>query len=276
MPQTESKVHGQVVAGAGATAANQETVIGTITLPANENDWNIYGVWCMNVRATATAGESIGGNFRFNTPLGNVDPQPNPSRLPTAFFGSFLGAVADVSICPLKIWDVNYTAAGRAQIEAIYNEASAVTVASQVVIGILYGDKKPDMPAITAMDRIRAAINSVNETQVGTFTLPQKATRIIGAMCVVVQDGVLTAGEELIGFFRLDSNDAALQPMQLPFAASFGAGLGATINNMTPPQPFWIPLDIPVKGGTNVDAFVKLNTALTNAAEFDIFIAYEL
>jgi hypothetical protein len=276
MPELISNTYGMIVTGAGATAANAETVIGTIELPASDGDWTIWGVYCQNVPATLTAAEAAGGNFRFNTPQGNLDPQPNPSRFPTSYHGSFLGAVADVVLAPLKIYRTNYKGAGKANIQAIFNEDSAVTVAEQVVMGILFGKTAPVMPDIMFTDFITTTITGSAAAQIGTFNLPQKAKRIVGLACIIVQDGVLTTAEELIGFWSLESQDIKLDPLQLPVNCCFSAGLGATIANPSQPRVEYIPVDIPADGGIDIDAFIDLNTAVTNAARVIAFIAYEL
>jgi len=85
----------------------------------------------------------------------------------------------------------------------------------------------------------------------------------------------LTTAEELIGFFRLSSDDVNLAPSQWPFGASYGAGVGALIGNDVIAPPSMIPVAIGVPGGARIDTFVDLNTALTNAAEVEIFIGYE-
>jgi hypothetical protein len=79
----------------------------------------------------------------------------------------------------------------------------------------------------------------------------------------------------LIGFFRLASDDVKLPPMQLPFNNVYGAGLGALIQGGNQGRIDYIPVDIPVQGGARINAFVDLNTAVTNAADCEIFIAYE-
>ncbi len=273
MDVLEADTHGMVVSGAGSTGAG-DTTIGSITLPAG-GPWNIFQVWSLIAAPTATAAESYGGHFRLSAASGDVSPNPAPSRFPTGMVGSFLGATADNVVSPLQIYDVDYQAAGKAVIDLIYNEASAVTVATQVCLGIIFGKERPVSKPFKYCDRVRAAITAAADTTIGTLTLPEGASRITGLACIAVQDGVLTTAEELIGFFRLASDDIKLPPAQYPINAAFSAGLGALIM-AAPMQPVnIIPVNIPVPGGARIDAFLDLNTAVTNAAEVELFVTFE-
>lgn len=265
--------HCAIVSGAGSVAAG-DTSLGTITLPAG-GPWVITGVFGMIAAATATPAECFGGHVRLVSLDGDVDPNPAPSRFPTGFGGSFLGATHPVSHNRLQVFDCEYTAPGKARIEIIYNEASAVTVATQVVAGIMFGKMRPEKRPIKFIDRVRAAVTSAADTSVGTITLSEKATKITFVGGVLVQDGVLTTAEELLGFFRLSSDDVNMAPSQWPFQAAYSAGLGALIGNNEVVQPCLIPVSIAVPGGARIDAFVDLNTAVTNAAEVEVFICYE-
>jgi len=124
-------------------------------------------------------------------------------------------------------------------------------------------------------DRVQANVAVAADAAVGVLVLSEKATRITGICGILNQGGVLVAGEELIGFFRLTSDDVTLPPMQLPFNCVYGAGLGALITGASEPPIKFIPVDIPVYGGARIAVNVDLNTAVTNAANVDVYIAYE-
>jgi hypothetical protein len=273
MAELVTNTHGQVVSGAGSAAAG-DTTVGTITLPAG-GPWIIHDVWCQVVSATATAAESVGGHFRFDPASGDLTPSPQPSRFPVFESGSSLGATIDRGQCPLNLFRTNWEGAGKAVINCIYNQAIAATVAPQVVMGMIYGKSIPEKRPLVFSDRIRVGQTASADTAVGTITLAEKATRIVGLCGILSQDAVLVAGEELTGFWRLASNDVKLPPMQLPFNNVFGAGLGATIHGGSQGRIDYIPVDIPIEGGSRINGFVDLNTAVTNAADVEIFVAYE-
>jgi len=122
---------------------------------------------------------------------------------------------------------------------------------------------------------VRAQTILAPDTFIGQLVLAEKATRITAIGGILVQDNVITTIEELIGFFRLSSDDVRMPPAQFPFSAVYGGGLGALIEDGVAQTPVMIPVNIPVPGGGRIDCFVDLNTALTNAAEVEIYIAYE-
>lgn len=264
--------HMACVAAAGQTAAGNNTV-GQIVLPAG-GPWIIHHVFGLLARATATAGELNGGAMRLESVSGDVTPQPAPSWFPLNESPSFLGAVADAPCCPLHVYEVDYQAAGKAAINLIYRQETAVTVAPQLVLGIAFGKERPAIVPAVHSDYVRAQVTSAADTAVGTITLAESAKEITGIYAIALQDNVLTAGEELIGIARLASDDIDLTPMQIPLANAFGAGLGATIHPLGPIRTKFLPVSIPVTGGARINAFVDLNTALTNAAEVSIFVQY--
>ncbi len=273
LPDIAADTHGDVVSGVGQAGAGEKT-IGSITLPAG-GPWNIWGLWGYAVAATSTPADSIAGSMRIRASSGDIVPNPAPARFPTPMLGSGLGATHAVSMVPLNIWPVNYQAPGKGIIEMLYTNDIALTVAPQIVLGVLFGKTVPSMRPITFIDRVRAAITAAADTSIGTITLAEKATRVTHVGGIMVQDGVMVAGEELTGFFRLASDDIRMPPMNLPFSAVFGAGLGTVIEQPNAVKPLMLPVEIPTPGGARIDCFVDLNTAVTNAAEVQIFIAYE-
>lgn len=263
-----------IVAGAASIAAG-DTNLGTIELPQRDSgSWLIHKIFCQVVHPTATAAEAVGGDLRLSPAQGEVTPNPAPSRIPVFSAGSSLGATIDVSPCPLQIYDVEYTASGQARIDLIYNNAIAATVAAQVVAGIMFGDERPVATPFNFIDRVRTTVTAAADTAIGTITLSQNATAIVGILGILQQDGVLTTAEELIGFFRMASDDVKLVPAQYPFNTVFSAGLGALIKGGDQGQIHFIPTNIPVPKGARIDCFSDLSTAVTTAADVEIFIAY--
>jgi len=273
MAEVETNTHGSVVAGAGSAAAGP-TTIGQITLPAG-GPWMIFGAWAQVVAATHTPAEAVGGHFRFDPASGDLTPDPSPSRMPTFGDSSGLNTTGGRIQSALNIFPVAWEGAGKAVINCIYEQAITITVAPQVVMGLLYGKTIPERLPAPFYDLARGTITATADTAVGTITLAEKATRITGVCGILQQDGVVVAGEELTGFWRLASDDVQMPPMQLPFNTVFGAGLGATIPGNGQSMINFIPVDIPIIGGSRINSFVDLNTAVTNAADVEIFLAYE-
>lgn len=275
MPELVADTHAMAVAGAASAAAGEAIISGAgIVLPAG-GPYTIFQVWCSHAPATLTPAEQVGDYFRLNAASGDLTPNPQPSRFPTGNMGSYLGATADVGSLPTVIHDVEYEAAGKATLELIYNTPVIRTVAEQVVLGIIFGKTRPVLKPFHFVDRVRALVNAAALTAVGTITISEKATKIVAVCGMLAQDGVLTAAQELLGFFSIASDDVKLPPAQYPFQGAYGAGLGALINNSVGMRPLWIPVEIPITGGARIDCSVDLNTAVTNTAEVQIFIAFE-
>lgn len=275
MPETVADTHAMAVAAAGSAAAGEAILGGVpIVLPAG-GPYTIFQIWGNYVQATAAAAEAYGDYMRIEATLGDLEPNPAPSRFPVGQVGSSLGATIDVAPLPTTIFDVEYAAPGKASINLIMNTATALAVAPQCVMGIIFGKTRPVLKPFKYVDRVRAQVTAAALTAVGTLTISEKATKIVAVAGVIAQDGVLTAGEELLGFFSLASDDVKLPPAQFPFQAAYSAGLGALINNVMKVRPLWIPVEIPLEGGARIDCSVDLNTAVTNAAEVQIFVAYE-
>lgn len=267
--------HGMAVAGAGSAAAGEAVITGAaIVLPAG-GPYTIFKIWGAVVQATVAAAEAYGDYMRIEATVGDLTPNPSPMKLPVGQIGSSLGATIDVGVSPIAMYDVAFDAPGKASINLIMNTATVLAVAPQVVMGIIFGKTRPVAAPFIYTDRVRAQVTAVALTAVGTITLPEKATKIVGVCGVLAQDNVLVAGEELLGYFSLASDDVKLPPAQYPFQAAYSAGLGALINNTNRVLPMWIPVVIPLTGGARVDCSCKLNTAVTNAAEVQIFLAFE-
>lgn len=269
----EGNTHGLLLAGAGATTAT-ETNLGTISLPAG-GPWLIHDVFALVANATATAAELTGGYFRFDAASGDLTPQPAPSRFPVRGATSTLGATIDRSTCKLNLFPVAWEAPGKANIDIIVANNTTNTVAPQWICGLLFGKSRPEKKPIIFCDQVRGTIAAAAAAAVGTITLAEKATRITGICAILNQTGVLVTAEELLGFITLSSDDVVLPPSQYPVNCAYGAGLGALIQGGSDPYINFIPVDIPVEGGARIAANIDLNTAVTNAADIQVFIAYE-
>lgn len=269
----ESDTHAMAAVLAGQTGVGDKT-IGSIVMPAG-GPWKIFGFWGQVVAATATPAESISGYITFKATAGDLDPDPAPTQFPVPALGSFLGASNPVQVCPLNIWPINYSAPGKASIDLIYNQSIALTVAPMVAMGLIFGREIPSARAFRYMAQVRTTVTSAVAGAVGTITLAEKATRITWIGCIAVQSGVMVTAEELIGTFKLDSDDIKMAPAEFPISAAFGAGLGTVIGNQPHIEPVMIPVNIPVKGGARIDATIDLLTAVTNGADVAVLIGYE-
>lgn len=269
----EENTHSMIVTGGGGTAAS-ESSIGSITLPA-DGPWQIHHIFGQIAAATATAAEAIGGYLRLESLAGDLEPNPAPAEFPLYSAGSFLGATADRVSNPLQMYRINFAAPGKSQLQLLYAQDVACTVAPQIVAGIIFGKSVPEMKPLQYVDSVQTTVTAATDTSIGTITLSERAARIVGVCGVLIQDGVLVTAEELVGFWRMASDDVNIIPAQFPFTNAGSAGLGATIGTGGIGMTSFIPVDIPVPAGARINTYVDLNTAVTNGADVRIFIAYE-
>ena len=273
MAADAENTHGMCAGLVGQAAAGEKT-IATLTLPA-DGPWILHHVWAQVVAATQTAAESVGGYVKIESVAGDLEPNPAPAKYPIFAQGSLLGATARQVACPLQMYPIHFDAPGKAQLKLIFGSDLGDTVAPQVVTGIMFGKSVPEEKPLQFCDSVRASITVGTDTTVGTITLSERSTRITSICGILIQNGVITANEELLGFWRMASDDINLIPAQFPFQAAYNGGLGALIGPADIPPFKFIPVDIPVPSGARVNLFCDLNTAVTNAADVHIFLAYE-
>lgn len=266
--------HGNVVQALGATTV-AETLIGLIEIPKRTEDWVLHNVMGQVVQRTADVALCTGGVIRMESPSGDITPDPGPSRWPVYSQGSHLGATVGANSCPLHKYDINLLAAGKANINLNSINAIAQTTAPGWIGGISYGPSIPEIVPARFCDRVRGTPQAAARTAIGTISLSEKATRIVGIFGSLKQTGVLVAGEELAGFFDLSSDDVDLVPSQWMFNEVSGAGLGIVIQGAPAIAPNIHHVNIPVIGGADIDVFVTLLTAVSNVCNADIFILYE-
>ncbi len=270
--RTATNTKAMSVAAAGQTGAGIKN-IGTVTLPAG-GPWNIVYAWALAVHATLTAAEYCGGSAIFTASSGDVTPNMSPCKIPTPLAGSVLNTTASMQFSKLSIMPLNLVASGKAVIVIDYDQFAAITVAPQVVAGLIFGNDviESEMPA--NYDQVDLSVAAFAKTSIGTITIAETANKIVSITAIMANDGVLVTQQELLGFITLESDDVKIVPGQFPISGAYSAGIGATIGNPVAMAPVIIPVDIPVIGGARVDISADLNTALTNGAIINVILGY--
>lgn len=261
--------------GTGGTTAGATTQIGAdITLPAG-GPWIIHHVFGQVARVTTVPNEGTGGALIVNSASGDITPDPAPGTYP--LIGSPIAESANsaISVVPLNLWEVNWTAAGKAVIELSYLNQLAITTASQLAVGILFGTDRPARVPLVFCDGVRTAFASASEQSVGTITLAEKATRIVGILADLGKGDAATAGEEIMATVRLASDDVKMPPFSIPCNRAYNASDGTAAGQASIPQSQFIPVDIPVTGGARIDCFATTTSSVTGNAEVQVYIAYE-
>lgn len=267
--------HGQKTTGAGGTAAGSRVKIGnSLTLPAG-GPWLVHGVWIQAVQDTAVASEAINGNLIVNAKSGDINPDPAPGKYPANGMSSQVSANFGIHATPLNIFDVNWLAAGKAIIDLEYENLSGNASAPLIAAGILYGDAIPEKRPLVFCDSVGATLSTNVETSIGSITLAEKATKIVGIMATAMKDGAVVVDEAMLATIRLDSSDVKFTPGEFPCGQAYNAADGVPAGGTGLSQNQFIPLDIPVIGGSIIQCFGSLVNAVTNGLDISVYIAYE-
>lgn len=267
--------HALAVQGPGGTTALAETQIGAdLTMPAG-GPWIIHSIWAQVVKATTVPNEGAGGTLHVQALSGDLSPDPAPGKYP--LIGPCASESANAAISPvgLNLWPVNWNAAGKAVLSLSYIQQLAITTASEVAAGIIFGDSVPVPVPLTFCDVVRTSWAAATETAVGTVTLAEKATRIVGILADLNKGDAPTAGEEIMATIRLDSADVKLPPAQYPCNRAFNASDGTAVGQAATPLSNFIPVDIPVIGGSRIDIYVTSSISVTGNADVAVYLAYE-
>lgn len=263
------------VTGTGGTAAGAQTQIGSnLTLPAG-GPWTIFGVWGMAAKVTAIPDQGTGGALIVNSVSGDLTPDPAPGTYPLIGTPASASANSALSVVPLNIWPVNWKGAGKAQVSLTYLNQLAITTGSIVSAGILFGTEVPERKPLKFCDGVRASFASATEQSIGTITLAEKATRIVGILADLGKGDAHTAAEAVMATIRLGSSDVQLPPSQYPCNRCYNAGDGTAVGQASIPMSQFIPVDIPVEGGARIDIFATTTVSVTGNADVQVYLAYE-
>lgn len=266
---------GYIRQGPGSTGALDETQIGAdIIMPAG-GPWLIHHVWAQVVKATTIPDQGTGGILHIQALSGDLTPDPAPGKYP--LIGSCVSesANAALSAVGLNLWPVDWQAAGKASLKLSYIQQLAITTASEVACGIIFGDARPEVRPLKFCDVVQTAWASAAETSVGTITLAEKATRIVGILADLNKGEASTTAEEVMATIRLDSADIKLPPAQYPCNRAFNASDGTAVGQSAQPLSNFIPVDIPVVGGARIDVLATSSISVTGNAEISVYLAYE-
>jgi hypothetical protein len=267
--------HAQAQTGTGNTTARAISQIGSdITLPAG-GPWTIFGIWGQVAKITTVPNEGTGGELIFRALSGDLTPDPAPGIYP------MVGTAGSSSVnmynaqFGLNIWPVNWSAAGKSVISLSYRQQLAITSASITAGGILFGDTVPPVRPLKFCDSVQASFASAAEQTIGTITLAEKATRIVGVMADLNKGDATTAAEPMLATVRLASDDVKMPPFVFPCARGFNAADGTAVGGPSSGMQPFIPVDIPVVGGARIDIFATSTQSITGNIDLAVYLAYE-
>lgn len=261
--------------GTGGTAAGTVTQIGdNLTFPAG-GPWLLHTIWGQVAKRTTVPDEGTGGILRINSVSGDLQPDPAPGNYPMIGSPVSDSVNASISAVPLNLMQIETTAAGKALLSISYVNDLAITTASQIATGVIFGDSRPEKRPLMFCDRVQSSFASATEQTLGAITLAEKATRIVGILADLNKGDADTAGEEIMATIRLDSNDNKLAPAQFPCHRAYNASDGTPAGASSVAQAQFIPVDIPVIGGSIIDIFATTTRSVTGNADISVYLAYE-
>jgi len=267
--------YGLITTGTGGTTAASKTIIGSsLTLPAG-GPWIIHNIHGNAVKDTTVNDQGSGGQLILEAASGDITPDPAPGKWPLVGNAVASGANSAIACVQLNMFDIYLEAHGKAVVNMYYVNQLATTTGADLVAGIIFGDTVPEIRRSPFCDGVYSSFASASETSLGTITLAEKATKITGILADLNKGDADTAGEPIIGYVRLASNDVKLNPAQFPCNRGFDAGDGTPAGATSSPAPSFIPLDIDVPGGAIITVYGNTTASVTGNADFNVFIRYE-
>jgi len=261
--------------GTGGTGVLSTTNIGSvITLPAG-GPWIIHSLWGQVARTTTVPNEGAGGVLVINSVSGDITPDPAPGQWPLIGPCVSESANAAIAAVPLNIWETLLEGAGKAQVQLKYINQLAITTGSDVAAGIIFGTEVPAPVRAPFCAYVQDSFASATEQQLGSITLAEKATKIVGILADLNKGDAATAGEGIMATIRLASNDIKLPPSEYPCNRAFNASDGTAVGQSATPRSAFIPVDIPVVGGAIIDVFATTVRSITGNADISVYLAYE-
>lgn len=245
-----------------------------LILPAG-GPWIIFGLWAQAIESVFASGLGFSGYVHFESVSGDIVPDPAPGNYPIFNPGTITTNSNQNWCIPTIIHPVLWEAAGKSKIKFQMINTSVNTWPLFAYAGIIFGDTIPQRRPRIFSDIIHSAIVDNVEVLIGTFTLSEKASRITAILADVKPVSPANDNQSVGGFFRLDSDDAEMNPTHLPFARYWPASKGGTGGGATVPKLDYIDLDIPIPGGARVNVFAKLEGAFLNPIDINVYIAYE-
>jgi hypothetical protein len=125
----------------------------------------------------------------------------------------------------------------------------------------------------TKGDFVNTTQTAVTEKKVGTITIPHGGARIVALWSFLVENATITAAEVLAGTIRLSSADVALEPAKFP-VGTLAQGI-TTSGNKAMHGATMIPVNIPVPSKADIDVYITLARAVSNAADIYVGVIWE-
>lgn len=261
--------------GTGALTSGETVQIGeNIILPAN-GPWLIYNVWSQAILVDKAINDGVVGLIILDS-SGDVTPDPAPGQFPLVSHSTRQTGFANVSdFTRVNFWRTRLIAPGKSQIQLKHTSQHTLATAPVLSVGIIFDKMIPILRYSPWSANVSKAVSTNVETLLGTIIISESAKRISSLYCDFFMTDFLAADQNIIGTFRLDSDDIDLTPSIYPAFRAYAATAGNSNALSTSIDIEPIILDVTVPGGARINIFCTLNAAVTTPVIAQCFLTYE-
>jgi len=241
----------------------------------------LLGLAIVGVDATVTAAEGKSSEVRINSK--SLD-MVNEVFLTGPYVTSAPATHESGHVCVPEIIPLDIPCKGGEQVSIDCAPAGASTAGIVYEAALIYYDTPPPMAWLQRFPKVMpfrggdvkdAQQLTTTRTALTAITVPGSRSAIVGVKGAVTKTGAITAGEECIGYFELDSTIPNSTPQEVPGAAT-SATLGTPVGTGGHIGLFeYMPTYIPIGGkDQTVTPYIHLRTAITTDARVVCGIAW--
>jgi hypothetical protein len=249
--------HALATSGAvGSVGALPSVIGGTITLPAF-GPWIIHHVWVHAAFDNTAEVSGLHGYMKVDSYSGDITPDPAPGLYPVTVKNISVDPRLEIISSQILIYPVLWKAPGKAQIQLMYASTAAPSQVPRIHAGIIFGPTPPTPGPFVFSDVVYTSFTNAGVVPVGTITLSEKATRIVGVYGDVAIHTTATANSCSFYRLRLESDDVELLPSSYPCVRGYH---GYELNSYdVGPNPTLCFLDVSihVPGGARIDCYIE-------------------
>jgi len=198
-----------------------------------------------------------------------------PCYIPCNGFTLGLATAQSIQVADLYRVPVSWETPGKMTFDVHAYDEHAGAVAELLTVAIFFGKVRPLFIPAQLIDRLSGTITKNTTTLLGTITLAETATKIVGISGRVTPNVAQPQNEQLHASFTLESDDIDLTPSTWPIDPMISGFTGGEAHAETIGPLKFIPVDIPVPKGARVNVYFTINSAIASDPYAQFFLAYE-
>jgi len=257
----------------GSVGTLPSAIGGIITLPAY-GPWIIHNVWCHAILDNTSEVSGLLGYLKVDSFSGDIIPDPAPGLYPVPVKNATVDPRVDIISSYIVNYPVNWKASGKAQIQLMWASTDTPSQVPRIHAGIIFGPAPPVPSPFVFSDLVFDDFTNADVVPIGTITLAEKATRIVGIYCDVVVHLPTVANSGHFFEVRIESDDVELLPASYPCLRGYH-GYETTSKDPGPnPDLSFLDVSIPVTGGARIDCFIDQVNPSASTKRGIVGIAY--